>query len=242
MNAYRLLRMIRSGLVVFVLSVLPPPVGALFGAGDIVYDPANYAENLLTAARALQSNINEALQIANQLRQIEMEVRNLAAFPQGVWGDVQADIRQLTQLMESGQAISYAMRNLSSEFQRLYPGYKAPENYEEAYGEWTNNTLTGAQKALEAANQQNAMFAAEFARAGQIEAMSDSAEGAMEALQANNMLAAEAVEQLQKLRQLQMSEMQAQSAYMATEIEDQAAQKAAVKKWLESGKNYVPVN
>jgi P-type conjugative transfer protein TrbJ len=234
--------MIRSGLLVFVLGALPPPVGALFGAGDIVYDPSNFSQNILTAARALQSNINEALQIANQLRQIEMEVRNLAAFPQSVWGDVQGDIRQLTSLMESGQAISYAMRNLSGEFQRLYPGYKAPENYEEAYGEWTNNTLAGAQKALEAANEQNAMFSAEFARSGQIEALSDTAEGQMEALQAGNMLAAEVVGQLQKLRQLQMAEMQAQSAYMATEIEGQAAEKAAVKKWLDSGKNYVPVN
>ena len=75
-----------AGLLALSLVVLPPPASALFGAGDMVFDPSNFGQNVLTAARALQSNINEAMQIANQLRQIEMEVKNLASFPAGVWG------------------------------------------------------------------------------------------------------------------------------------------------------------
>ena len=242
MKAYHLLRNIRISLLALSLIVLPPPAGALFGAGDIVYDPSNFGQNVMTAARALQSNLNEALQIANQLRQIEMEVKNSTTFPQSVWGDVQADLNQLTQLMQSSSAINYAMQNLSTQFKQLYPGYQAPANYEQEYQAWTANSLEGIGKALEAAGEQNRMFAAENARIGQIETGSDSAVGQLQALQANNMLAAQVVEQMQKLRQLQMAEMQAQTAYMATQIQDQAAEKAAIKRWLDSGKNYQPIN
>ena len=240
-SSYRFHQLL-AGLLALSLVVLPPPASALFGAGDMVFDPSNFGQNVLTAARALQSNINEAMQIANQLRQIEIEVRNLASFPAGVWGDIQADLDQLTQLAQSSGAISDAMQNLSTQFQQLYPGYQAPTNYEQEYQAWTTNSLEGIGKALEAANQQNQMFATESARTEQIETKSDSAVGQMQALQAGNMLAAQVVEQMQKLRQLQMAEMQAQTAYMATQIQDQAAEKAAIKRWLDSGRNYQPMN
>ena len=130
------------------------------------------------------------------------------------------------------------MQNLSTQFQQRYPGYQAPTNYEQEYQAWTNNSLGGIKTALETANRQNKMFDGENANMQQIKARSDSAVGQMQALQTSNMLAAQVVEQLQKLRQLQMAEMQAQNLYMATQIQDQAAEKAAVKRWLDSDKGY----
>src|SRR3546814_18017416 len=47
---------------------------ALFGAGDVVFDPSNYSQNVLQAVRALQ-------QINNQIRSLQNEVlmlQNLA--------------------------------------------------------------------------------------------------------------------------------------------------------------------
>lgn len=35
------------------------PAYALFGFGDIVFDPSNYAENVLTAARTLEQINNQ---------------------------------------------------------------------------------------------------------------------------------------------------------------------------------------
>jgi len=47
------------------------PAHALFGFGDIVFDPSNYAENVLTAARTLE-------QINNQIQQLLNEAQNIA--------------------------------------------------------------------------------------------------------------------------------------------------------------------
>jgi P-type conjugative transfer protein TrbJ len=227
-----------AGLLALSLVVLPPPARAF----DTVYDPSNFAKNAMTAARALQSNINEATQIQNQLQQIAMEVKNLTRFPTGVWGDIQSELNQLTQLAQSSGAISYAMQNLSAQFHQRYPGYQAPADYQQEYQQWTTNALDGIRTALEAANQQNNQFAEENGNMQRIKAESDSAVGQMQALQAGNMLAAQLVQQLQKLRELQMAEMQAQTAYMATQIQEQATEKAALKAWLDSGRNYKPVN
>jgi conjugal transfer/entry exclusion protein len=39
---------------VLLSTTMVTPAYALFGIGDIVFDPSNYAENVLSAARALE--------------------------------------------------------------------------------------------------------------------------------------------------------------------------------------------
>ncbi|HYQ91975.1 MAG TPA: P-type conjugative transfer protein TrbJ [Candidatus Competibacteraceae bacterium] len=231
-------RHVIAGLITLSLSVLPPPASALFGAGDIVYDPTNYAQNVLTAARALQSNLNEAAQIANQLKQIEMEVRNLVNWPTEVWNEVKADMEMLRQLANSSGDISTALSTLSAQFNRLYPGYQAPADYQQEYQTWTSNSLTGIKTALETVNRQNKAIEEEEANTQRLTNMSASAVGQLQVLQSGNLLAAQLVQQLQNLRELQMAEMQAQNAYMAAQIQDQASEKAAIKKWLDSDIGY----
>ena len=60
--------------------MLASPAHAQFGFGRIVYDPSNYAQNVLTAARTLEqinnqitSLQNEAQMLINQARLIEAE-------------------------------------------------------------------------------------------------------------------------------------------------------------------------
>ena len=238
MTSSVLCRQLIAGLITLSLSVLPPPARALFGAGDIVYDPTNYAQNVLTAARALQSNLNEAMEIANQLHQIEMEARNLARLPQAAWDSVRADLNQLRQLAQSASGISYALQRLSTQFKEIYPGYQASTTYEQQYQQWTENSLTGIQQALKAAQQQSQQFEQESTNTQSLADLSSTADGQMQALQAGNMIALQLVDQLQALRQLQVMETQAQNLYMAAQLQNQAEEKAALKKWLDSDIGY----
>jgi P-type conjugative transfer protein TrbJ len=231
-----------ASLITLSLTVLPPPASALFGVGDVVFDPSNYSQNVLTAARALQSNLNEVKQIANQLQQIEMEVKNLASFPAETWNEVQSDLDQLKQLAQSSKDIGTAMQTLSVQFKQMYPGYQAPTDYEKEYKTWIDNSMNGFSGAIDAANQHSKSLTAEADKTKAILNLSTSAEGQMQALQAGNMLAAQVVERLQELRQLQTIEVQSQNLYMATQIQDQAAEKAALKAWLDSAKNHKPIN
>ena len=77
---------VRRAVVAGVLAVsaiapiaLPMPAHAQFGG--IVYDPTNYAQNVLTAARSLQQINNQIQQIQNQATSLINEARNLTSLP-----------------------------------------------------------------------------------------------------------------------------------------------------------------
>src|SRR3546814_20288342 len=70
----------RALTVAMLMSVgLPLPARAQFGG--IVYDPSNYAQNVLTAARSLQAVNNQIRQIENQAQSLINQAKNLTSLP-----------------------------------------------------------------------------------------------------------------------------------------------------------------
>jgi len=53
------------------------PAQALFGVGDIVLDPSNLAQNILTAARTLEQINNQVQQLQNEANMLINQARNL---------------------------------------------------------------------------------------------------------------------------------------------------------------------
>jgi P-type conjugative transfer protein TrbJ len=204
----------------------------------IVFDPSNYAKNTLTELNTLQTTINQATQIANELKQLAYEVRNSQTNSNGVWGTIQQDLSALTQIAKVGQSISYADQHLSSEFVQMYPGYSAPSNYTVAYKQWAQNTLGGIQGALQVAGLQSADLQTEGQTLAQLQDLSDGAVGHMQAIQVGNMIAVQEVQQLQKLRQLQMAQLQGQFGYLATQQQSDLSKYALLNAWLTSQSTY----
>lgn len=199
-----------------------------------VFDPINYAQNVLTQANTLRTTINQATQIAYQLRQLELELASLRTVPRGVWGQIRSDLARLQQVVQRGQAIGYADQTLSADFSALYPGFANAADYTLAYRRWTKNALSGIQISLEDAGMQDHQLATEDDVLASLQAMSDGANGHMQALQVGNMIAVQQVQQLQKLRQLQMVQIQAEVGFLATQQQIQSSQYAALKTWIDS--------
>jgi len=84
-------------------------------------------------------------------------------------------------------------------------------------------------------------FADEQRRIQTLTALSDSAEGRMQAVQAGNMLAAEQIQQLVKLRQLMMAQINAQNVYMANVTNRDAQSTATQEEWVKNGNLEAPV-
>jgi len=82
----------------------PVPVQAQFGG--IVYDPTNYAQNVLQAARALQQINNQIQQIQNQATSLINQAKNLASLPFSTLSTLQAQIQRTRQLLNSAQRIA----------------------------------------------------------------------------------------------------------------------------------------
>ncbi|MBC5815051.1 MAG: P-type conjugative transfer protein TrbJ [Candidatus Eremiobacteraeota bacterium] len=222
-----------TALLAVVLALAQPALAQV-----TVFDPVNYAKNTLTELNTLQITINQATQISNELRQLAYEVRNLQNIPSGVWGQIRSDLDALKQIAKVGRSISYADRNLSSEFSAMYPGYVVPTDYTRAYAQWAQNALGGMQGALASAGLQSSQLASEDAVFTQLQALSDSAAGHMQAIQVGNMIGIQQVQQLQKLRQLQMAQLQGQFGYLATQQQNDLSRFATLRAWLDSQKHY----
>ena len=85
--------------------MLAVPAQAQFGG--IVYDPSNYAQNVLTAARSLEQINNQIRQIENQATSLINQAKNLASLPVSTLGTLQAQVNQTRQLLAQAQHIAY---------------------------------------------------------------------------------------------------------------------------------------
>ncbi|ALR20650.1 MULTISPECIES: P-type conjugative transfer protein TrbJ [Sphingobium] len=96
------------------------PAHAQFGG--VVYDPTNYAQNVLTAARSLQQINNQITQIQSQASSLINEARNLANLPLSTVDTLQQQVRQTQQLLGEAQRIAWDVQDIQQTFNGRYRG------------------------------------------------------------------------------------------------------------------------
>src|SRR3569623_376636 len=134
---------------------MPPVFAGGGGFGTIVFDPSNFGKNYITAMQSVEQTLKQAQMIANQLQQINMQIRNIANIPRGIWNNIMSQLSALTAVVQQGQALAYTLSNLDTVFRLRYPGYVPPTHYTQQYRQWSEGTLDGIRGALRAANLQS---------------------------------------------------------------------------------------
>ena len=227
--------------LIAVIAVILIAVSSAWGYAAIVLDPTNLIQNTISALKAIESVINEVEMIANQVKQIENLVQNTRGYA-GIWDqEALPRLMRLGQIIEQEQAIAYAMAGMDRVFRERYPGYRPITDWAAAYDQWTRTTLDTLRGSLAAVRLHADDFADEQRRIQTLTALSDSAEGRMQAIQAGNMLAAEQIQQLAKLRQLMMAQINAQNVYMANQTNRDAQRAATQQEWIKNGNREAPV-
>src|SRR5437667_12851863 len=234
----RVFRVAGFGLaMVLALTVTP---SATMGQLPVI-DAANLIQTTMTTLKMVESVINEVEMIENQVRQIENMIQNTRNYGRGIW-DTEALPRlvRLGQVIDQEQAIAYSMANIDGLFRQRYPGYRPVTNWSREYDTWTRTTLDTLRGTLNSVRLHAGDFATEQGRIQALQAMSDSAEGRMQALQLGNMMAGEQLQQLVKLRQLVMAQINAQNVYMATQTNREAQRAATQSEWVRNGNADAP--
>src|SRR5437868_8238030 len=104
-----------AGTVVITLGVTVP-----VRAQSIVFDPNNYAQNVLTAARALQQINNQITSLQNQSQSLINQARNLANLPFSSLQQLQQSIQRTQQLLNQAQRIAYDVQQINNAFSTTY--------------------------------------------------------------------------------------------------------------------------
>src|SRR5271166_5750290 len=104
------------GAVVLTVSLATPPSLAQV----VVFDPNNYAQNLLTAARALQQINNQITSLQNQAQVLINQAKNLANLPYSSLRQLQSSIQRTQQLLAQAQRIAYDVGQINNAFSTTY--------------------------------------------------------------------------------------------------------------------------
>lgn len=212
----------------------------------IVFDPNNYVQNVLTAARALQQIDNQIQSLANEATMLTNDARNLANLPYSSLAQLDQSIQATQQLLAQAQRIAYDVSTINQAFTQTYPqSYSGSTSSQQlladAQTRW-QNARVGFQDAMVV--QAGAVQNLDSTRS-QIDALitaSQSATGALQAAQSGNQLSALQTKQLADLTAVLAAVARAQSLEGARALEDQVQAQQQMQNFLNYGPGYQPGN
>src|SRR5438552_5428593 len=86
----------------------------------IVFDPNNYVQNVLTAARELQQINNQITSLQNEAQMLINQAKNLASLPYSSLQQLQSSIQRTQQLLAQAQRIAYDVQQIDRAFSTDY--------------------------------------------------------------------------------------------------------------------------
>ncbi len=209
----------------------------------IVFDPANYAQNVLTAARELQQVDNEIASLQNQAEMLINQARNLTSLPYSALAPLQASIAQTRNLLSQAQNIAYNVQQVQNAFSTTYGPMNASLSSLALVGgaetRW-RNAVGGLEDALKVQAGVVGNFGTNQTQMSALIGVSQSAAGALQATQAGNQLLALQSQQLADLTATVAAEGRAQALQDAQReaSEDQAREQ--LRRFLTYGAGYQP--
>lgn len=209
-----------------------------------VFDPSNYAQNILTAARTLQQVNQQIQQLQNEAQMLVNQGKNLSRidFPQ--MDALKAKLAEIDRLMGRAQAIDFKVDQLDEKFASLFP-----RDFSAALK--SDARVMGARARLEASmgafrqtmtvqSQVVENIHADAAALAEIVARSQGAEGSLQAQQATNQLLALTAKQQFQLQHMMAAQFRSESLERARAATQAAEARAATKKFLGTGSAYTP--
>jgi len=216
-----------------------------FGFGRIVYDPTNYAQNVLTAARTLEQITHQITSLQNEAQMLINQAKNLASLPFSALQTLQQNVQKTQQLLGQAQNIAFDVQKIDQAFQSQYGNVSMSATDQQlvanARSRW-QNTVGGLQDAMRVQAGAVGNIDSNRAQMSALIGQSQGATGALQAAQAGNQLLALQSQQLSDLVALLAANGRAGAL---TEAERAAAAEQGReqrRRFLTPGSGYQPGN
>jgi P-type conjugative transfer protein TrbJ len=209
-----------------------------------VFDPSNYSQTVLTAARTLQQVNNQIQSLQNEAQMLLRLDRNLkgVAFPQ-----LQALLDKLDgidRLMKQAQSVDFEVDQLEARLRALFPRTFDPASTRDQRVQAARaryDASTDALRRTMTVQSGIVQQAREDAEAlAEITARSQGAEGALAVGQATNQLLALTAKQGMALQQMMAAQFRADALEKQRQLTEAEASRAATRRFLGTGTAYTP--
>lgn len=230
--------------------LLAVAVAALIGAMPVahaqwvVIDPTNLAQNILTAAHTLEQINNQIKQLQNEAQSLMNEARNLTSLPFNVANRLRSNLDTTRQLIGQARGLAFDIQNMDQQFAQLYPEQYAAtvsgnRMFQDAHQRW-QNTLQGLQTAMRMQAQVSQNLNQDEGVLADLVDQSQSATGALQAMQATNQLLALQAKQSIQTQQLQLTQGRAASLELARQAAAVERGREVTRRFIGSGTAYTP--
>jgi P-type conjugative transfer protein TrbJ len=226
--------------VTAILTALAPGAHAQW----VVIDPTNLVQNILTAARTLEQINNQIRQLQNEAQMLTNQARNLTNLDFSALAELRAALSATNQLIQQAQGLAFNVSQMEADFRRLYPdSYTAATSGTQmaldARTRW-RNSLEALRTATKVQSQAVQNFAADERTLTDLVNRSQSAVGALQAMQATNQLLALQSRQAMQAQQLQITQDRAAALEQARQVAVQERAREVRRRFQGDGTPYTP--
>jgi len=210
----------------------------------IVFDPSNYSQNILTAARTLTQINNQIRMLQNQAQSLINQQKNLSRISFPELQALQQTIQQIDQLMGQARGIQFRVSGLDQQFRALFPtGFNAAIGNDGHVADARarlDTSMSAYQQTMAVQAQMVENIAADQKALAGIVSRSQDAEGSLQVSQASNQLLALVAKQQFQIQTLMAAQYRADAIERANRVQAQREAREATAKFLGSGNAYTP--
>ena len=210
----------------------------------VVFDPSNYAQNVLTATRALQQINNQITSLQNQAQMLINQARNLATLPFSSLLQLEQSILRTQQLLAQAQRIAYDIQQIDRAFSTTYASASSSSLSNQALianaqTRW-QNSIAGLQDTMRVQATVVGNLNTNRTQMSALVGVSQGATGALQASQAGNQLLALQAQQLADLTAAVAAQGRAQALVSAQQSAAQDQGREQLRRFLTQGTGYQP--
>jgi P-type conjugative transfer protein TrbJ len=226
------------------------PALALFGVGDVVFDPTNEANTLVSSVQNVAQTLKQVEQYGTQLQQYQNELKNTVAPAAYVWDQANSTMNKLrgaTDTLSYYKQQAGSVDGYLSKFQDVNyyknspcfsnggcsPAERVAIQQSQVLGSQSQKKANDAM--FQGLDQQQNNLQSDAAQLQLLQSQAGSADGQMKAIQAGNQLASNQANQLLQIRGLMIAQQNAIATKMQADA-DREAQYAAASEQLRRSK------
>ena len=230
-----------AGVLFAGMILIPSGARAQFGllGSGIVFDPSNFARNVLHYARRLE-------QMDLQRQQLQQQLTAMQKLRNPNWRQIDATLSQIHALTQQGQALAYSLNTIDAEFRRTFPGAQVFQDYPREQKMQLSRTLATMRGALDAVNRSAQDYPTSVARLQAMKQQFGSIQGHESALELNGTIGMYSAEELTMLHQAISELTNIQAVYYAHQVNSEAQRQATFRERLTAmsgpGNAYEPIS